>query len=691
MRGKYSKSIITLTVISLFVACTINEPYLPKWDTQIKLHFRGDQFSMSEVLTDSTFTNRFDPNLGDTLVFISISDSTEPQVINESDLAFKADDDQIVEKIGIIHLDQPAPQSTPEVSLKQIFPSLPDPGTQIPPLPAQTVEPPANNVRFDSFQSIEIENGQMYLVFNNNLILEIDSGMVISVIDSASSLPVGQFLFSEKIPPGSSKESSKLDLADKTLANAFILNYIIPFTGIDTVHTITQSDLESSFVTDVVLSAIDVLSATAEVPEQIIEKEDSSPINTEDKSVTEAVIRKGSMELTIQNNLEINSKLEIQILTMVDDQNNPKIVNVDLFANQSTVKPVDLAGYTIKNHLTPGAAVDEIAYKIKATTLASDGFVTVSSDDDIIVNLTMDSIFVSYFAGSVDSLKIDIDPIEQSDLADLSDFEGSFKLPDVVFTLNFFNQINFDVDLDLTLTGINTDRNQQVVLKVARKLLAGTSNNPKKTVITLDKNNSTIVDLMAILPTTIKMEGNAIIDGSGSVETSDAIWSDYSIESPLKIKIDEDIFIKSTMDSIAADAITNEGRKNITEDLSDVMLKINTENGLPLGTEFKFFLAADSTDLFKDVIVDSTKKVVLTADLLPGITDENGLVNLAEKSSLILELNQEQLQIFNAKPIYYGVQVRIKSNDKAVTFRKNDLLKYNGLIDIKARVNVNDE
>ncbi|NOG47146.1 MAG: hypothetical protein HND50_18030 [Calditrichaeota bacterium] len=642
---------------------------------------------MSEVLTESSFKDSLNSTLGDTLIYVSISDSTEPQAISEDDLAFKSDDDQIVETMGTISLDAPSPQNTPDVTLLELFPDLPPAGNQIPPFDSVTIEPPGNNVKFDSFERVVIETGQMHLVFHNNLILEIDSGLVVSVFDSVSTLLIGQFLFSEKISPGTSKQSSTLDLDDQTLSNTFILNYSIPFTGTDTVHTIKQSDLESSFTTEVVLSAIDVSSATAEIPEQIVEREDTSPINTEDKTVTLAKIREGGLTLNIQNNLEINSDLVIEILTMVDDLDQPKTVNVDLFANQATVKQIDIKGFTIKNHLTPGAAVDEIAYKITATTHPSDGFATVSSTDDIVVDMTMDSTFVSYFEGSVSNVKIDIDPVEQEDLVDLTDLDGSFKLPDLVFTLNFYNQINFDVDLDLTLTGINTRDNKQVVLNVDETLFAGNSDNQKLTVITLNKDNSNIVDLMAILPTSIKMEGSALINGSGSVATSDAIWSDYSIESPLKVKIDEDISIKTDKDSIAADDLEDDVREGITEDLNDVFIHINTENGLPLGASFKFFLAADSTTLYDETILDSTKKVIISADLIPGETDENGLVTLPANEPIKLGLSQQQLQIFNTKPIYYGAVIKINANEKAVTFRKHDLLKYGGFIDIKVRVN----
>lgn len=691
MLQKFINKIFLLVSISFIVSCTINEPYLPAWDTRVKLHFRSDQFSMSEILTENSFKDSLDAVLGDTLIYVSISDSTEPQVINEDDLAFKSDDDQIIEKIGDIKLDS-VEQGTPAVTMSELFPGLTiEPGITIPPIPDATLTPPANTVRFDNYQSIVVKEGLMYLIFHNNLIFEIKPGLTISVFDSVTNLFVNDFIFTEKISPGESKQSLPVELNNKTLFNVFRLEYQIPIMGIGS-RTLTQSDVNSNFVVDVSIASLTVSSATAKIPSQRVDRIKASPLNTEDKSLKIAKIKKGKIFLEIENNFPLGANLKINILSMVDENEDSVIVNLDIPKGNTVLREIDLAGFTIRHHKFPGTAiVDSIHYNIVAVTDSSDGFITINSDEEITVNVSMDSTFVSYFEGGVSNLEIPIDPVVQSDLIDFSDFDGSFRLPDVVFTLNFYNQINFDVDLDLTITGVNNNNNQQVVLNVLRTLLAGTSENPQLTVITLNGDNSTIVDLMAILPTSIKMEGKAVVNGTGSVALSDAIWSDYTIESPLKIKIDSAIFVTTDMDSIASDDLDNDFRESITEDFSEVFININTENGLPLGSVFKFFLAADSTDLFNENIVDSTQKVIISAELDAGETDQNGLVSQSANKTIILGLSQQQLQIFNSKPIYYGAKIKINSNEQAVTFRKNDLLKYDGFIDIKVRVDLNDD
>ncbi len=694
MPPKFIKTFLLLAAALLISSCTINEPYIPAWDTRVKLHFRNDQLSMSEVLTESSFKDSLDSTLGDTLIFVSISDSTEPQVIDEDDLSFKADDDQIVEKIGDIELD-PVTEGTPPVTLPELFPGLTIvAGTVIPPIPDTTLTPPANKIRYDSYQSVVVKEGEMHLVFHNNLIFEIRPGLKISVFDSVSSLLVGEFIFTENIPIGESKQSLPLDLSGKTLSNTFRLEYEIPIEGIAS-RILTQSDVNSNFVVDVSITSLSVSSAVAEVPSQTVDRNDASLLDAEDKSLVIAKIKKGKIFLEIENKFQLGANLKINILSMVDENEDSVIVNLDIPEDDTALREIDLSGYTIRHHENPGVAVvDSIHYNVVAITDSSDGFLSINSDEEIVVNVSMDTTFISYFEGSVENIEIDIDPVEQSDLVDLSEIDGSFKLPDLVFTLNFYSQINFDVDLDLTLTGINNETGDKVELKVVDVLNAGTSENPKKTTIELKEDNSgsSIVDLMAIFPTLIEMEGNAfIVNRSGSVALSDAIWSDYSIESPLKVEIDSAIFVEMDTDSIASDDLDDDFRESITEDFSDVLININTDNGLPLGAVFKFFLAADSTDIFNENIVDSTLKVIISADLVPGITDQNGLVTQSVPEVIQLSLSQQQLQIFNSKPIYYGAKIKINENDNPVTFRKNDLLKYDGFIDIKVRVNTDDE
>ena len=81
----YLKYIIVSILLIIVVSCSLNELSLPRWDTNWKIHFNTDQLSMSEVLTEESLKDSLNTEVGDTLIYVSIADTTEPKAIERSD------------------------------------------------------------------------------------------------------------------------------------------------------------------------------------------------------------------------------------------------------------------------------------------------------------------------------------------------------------------------------------------------------------------------------------------------------------------------------------------------------------------------------------------------------------------------------------------------------------------------------
>ena len=695
-----SKRNCILSVLSLylFMGCSIYDPEIPGWESNIKVHFRTDKIEMKEVLTDSTFSEGYSSQYGDTLIYVSIADTTEPETIKRDDMAFKADNDRVSETVGIIELEDPDPVRTDPTTLNDIVPEFDlQPGFELPPISPRTVTPPSHSVTFTRFEVVQIDTAYMYLVFYNNLILDIDSGLKIRIFDAAKSNNadrgiIDSVTFNEPIPVGESAKSTPVDLAGKTISNQVLLEYVVPIAGTDQSIVLTQEDINSNFQVEVLIENLKVIHAIADVKEQTIEKNGATNIDTENKEVNFAELDECKLNLEIENHMQLDTDMQVRILNVIDEFQQPKEVSIFMPAMQTTYKTVDISGYAIHNHLHPGQAVDSIRYEITAVTQPSNGLVTIDSEDSIVVNVTMDSAYVSYFEGSVSNLDIDITPVEENNLVDFSKFEGTFRLPDLILTLNFYNQINFDMNLAMQITGKNEKSGETVTLNVDALINKGTVDEPGKTVIQLDRNSSnpSIVDLMAILPSSIEMSGNGFIDGQGSVNLSDQVWADYSIDSPLKAVIDEPVFIKTDLDSITMDDLNKDDRKRITQDVRNISVFINSLNGLPLGTDFTFAISSDSTNLFDDQSADSTR-IVLSTTIFSGEKNSDGLVIQPKSSSDELLLTPAQLQLFNKSPLYYRGQVRVRPQTEPVLFRKNDVFTYDGYLDIKAKVDVENE
>jgi hypothetical protein len=697
---QYLKYFLTSLLVILAVSCSLNDLSLPVWNTNLKVHLNTDQISMSEVLKEESLKDSLNANLGDTLIYVSINDTTEPKYIEQSDLAFKADDDQFIEEIGDIELDDPEPRTTKPKTLPQMIPALPIQVGQNVIIPDTTVPVSGLDVEFDSYETVTIKKGRMFLEFHNDLTIDIDSGMVVTVFNEGNE--IGQFIFDQMIPQNSMVQSTDLDLANEHLTNMFVLEYLVPIIGSDgQVRTITEQDTAGNITTIVHIADMDVTEAYAEIPEQTTTKRDASAIDSEDKDVIAAKISSGNVFLDITNTTAVSADILIHILSVVDDNDLPLTRNGIVYADSLTHFEIDLSDYNIVNSENPGVPLDSINYEVIITSIptGAGNFVNIRSDEQIIVDVVMDSIYVDTFEGAINNMTIDIDRIEEDNLVDLSDLQGTFRLPDLNLIFTFYNEINFDINLDLVITGEKVENGvvtKSVTLNVPASLNRGQTGNPVQTVVIVDGQSGSpnIVDLMAIFPTRITVDGTGTINGTGSVNLGDKLWARYTIESPLKIQIDQKLVIDMDLDSLTSDNLDNDARKAIADDLNDVSITLDIENGLPFGTDLLFVMALDSTNMFTQP--DDSNRIIIETTVDGGQVDANsGLVQTPAKSMTTLEISKEELQIFKRKnnfgkymPVYYRAQVTIDSSDAPIQFRKSDELRYNGLIDVKYKVDI---
>lgn len=690
------KILSSTIIMSVFIiSCGLFEsPSLPSWDTHFRIHFRQDEITFNDLIKNDVIEDGYSPLYQDTLFFVNKKDITEKEGVNESDLRILPDDDTTIEEIGSIELN-PEPKTTPEITFQDMFPGLLiAEGEIIQPIPEQLINPAPNTVQFGSeFEYITIESATMFLIFNNNLIMDIDSGMVITLVDSISTNELGTFNFNQPIPSGTSLRSSDVPVTG-TLSSTYILSYSIPILGTSEADTLTQDEAQSNVTTEVnFINPVLVSEASAQVPEQKVNREGASFLDTENK-VIRALVKTGMMRLEFHNNLPVDANVEIQLISLLDENGNPKVINRRVNANTDnpTLVNVPIDGYTIINHENPGVSfVDSMHYVMEANTISTgDSLVSIISTDNIEVDVTFpDSIVTSYFEGIITNTKIDIKPIEQTDIINLDRFEGEFRLPELVLNFDFHNEMGFPINLDLTITG--KKEGKTVVIHLDDQII----NADTTTIISLHENSTTpdIVDLMEILPSSILVEGTGVIENQqGSVFDSDSIWAEISIESLMRLQITDTLKYTGDIEELNLD---NEIRENLANS-ENVILELNPDNGLPLNVDYIFIMALDTTELLNEAISDSTKKIVFRNLIEAGTLDERGLVSESKSVTFRKKLSKPQLKLFTRMsndstyaPIYSVIKSLVDSKDKTVIFRKNDTLIFNGVFEMDYEVNAN--
>ncbi len=697
-----NRLIIVIALTGIFSACTVNEPSLPTWDSQWAIEFPAENMTMEDIINDSTVVTGFDALTGDSIIVISISDSTEPEKIDPAEMAFDPDDDHYAESIGTVNLNAPPAELTGNVSFSELLSSLnlsPGQTVQIDPM---TLEPVPQYVEMDDYHYVSIDSASLQIKFYNSLIVDIDSGMYITIFDDTrSGDPDGGLIdtvfFSDPIPSNTFGESDLSDLAGKYISNELRLEYSIPIAGTGGPITITQEDLDSYYYSEVLISDMKVSSAEAIVPSQEISESDSVALDLDGDIAYIASVDKGILNANLKNSLSVDLDIELTLPNFVDEQNNPKKVVESVLAGQQTSILLDLKDLQFQHDKDPGQPIENIIYEIYAVSKESGGYVQITSDDSVTVDFTSDSIYFSYFEGSIQPVIIDIEPVEENDLLDVANVDGNITLDKLILTIDAFNEINYDISLELDITGYHkaaetntiTDSVQIHITEVVGR---GASGDPAKTTIIIDSESTSpsIVDLMAILPTDIIVSGRAIIEGAGSVSLDDKFWVNYYIESPLSVIIENSIVYKGEIEIITEDDLDRDQRDDIDKYFTNVDAQLNLDNGLPLGANVRLFIATDTTDFYSDVITDSSKKVIISSSVEPGDADQNGYVNTRVKSANRIKLTERQIDIFQYDPIYVGTLVEVQPTESSVSFRKDDELIVGGVLYIDVLIDPED-
>ncbi len=158
----------------------------------------------------------------------------------------------------------------------------------------------------------------------------------------------------------------------------------------------------------------------------------------------------------------------------------------------------------------------------------------------------------------------------------------------------------------------------------------------------------------------------------------------------MSYRLTQPLVFKTDVDSIKKEDIDSDMRQRITDDLSQLTLHLNVSNGTPIGTNIMLILAADSMQLQNDVIADSTRKMVIKANIEAGRVDENGYVQTPTENEVVIRISHNQAQLFKYSPIYLQQTVTfLPTGDKKVVVQTDDTVGFDAYFQLKFRVDLN--
>jgi hypothetical protein len=668
------KGILTLSILLTLVSCTLEEPSLPTWLAEWSIPFESS-YTMEEVLTDSNFVADTTGS-GVPIIAISISDSMEKKTVTPEDLSIKPEGEESGKNIEELSLGTIGPVSSNAITLEDLVGGSLSVGDSIN-IPDTDVPLDLIYILYKEIGHASIENGMMQLELVNNTIFDIRTGTQISIFDDSTNTLIGTTSISQPINSMQSGFASPdLDLSNNIIHTQFLFQLTIPFAAKSTVAD--SNALKSSVWVNGVLRDLEVYEATAMFPEQSLSIQDSNSVMEEDHRIRYADVEQGNINFTVENKLAVRARASVTMPNFRHSVSG-EIYTDDIViqANSITEKSVSLSNYTISDYPNPGDLVEYIKYDISVVTDSSEEFVLISQNDSVMVTVEPESLLFSRIDGVINSLEIEIDPFEKDDLEDLSDLEGSIFLDSLEMDINFYNETGLPIDITLFISG--SDGSEEIVLAPIKAEIPPAEENDGTLKLNLSGRDAhpNIIDLMGILPTNIRLDATAFVDGEGTVSVGQTVSGDYQIYSPLFFRIDESLILES---DITQEEMDENDQKDIENNLKRAAIYIDVLNGLPIGAQASIYVSADSLTLFdENVPDDSTKLTIGNKQILAGQIGADKFVDEPSTNPIIQELTDDQLRVFYSNDtLYLGTKFILNKTNGLIKFRLKDEISVQG-------------
>jgi hypothetical protein len=661
-------------LLSLLGGCEINQPEMPTFDTSVAVPLGVERLEVMELVEDEDYLLiGEDGSLG---FFI---DSDPDTVALDLDLTADIDSQTINQGLGEFELADSDPMDY-AFELADIWAPAAGLTDQPAVVPAFPIDVASSGQDVPDIESAVLAEGTVQIAVTNNLPVPIsaDAGpdqVVLELVDPASGTAFATLVFPELAPGDFSIQTA--DLAGVTLPGQVAVNLSGGSPG-SSGNVVNVSGTDSILISAVFADLL-VESATALVGAQTFTTDFDTDL-PEDYQVTSASISSGAVTLSLSNDMPIPCNATITWPQLHDDLGQDLVESFHLEPGANLDRVIDFSGRLLE---TDGAPLTTLAAEVVVETPGSGATpVTMGSGDGLTASLSSGSITFGSVTGVVPAYDVALDPMEEE--IDLPDEMDGLELTSARLELCVCNSADLPGTLDLVLTGTSAS-NETRSLAVAARIDAATGRAPRTTVITLDENNSTIVDFLNNLPESITVSGSVQVGGDGSHGT---VYGDeyatlyYEISAPVEVVITGTTL---TGDPHELD-LDEDMRGNIESHAMGANIQTEIYNHMPVGVELSILCGTDLATLETDPLLTIGPLVVA-----PGLINQlDHTVAEGVISRPVIQLTAEEAQLFAREGLLTIFEVVLpSSNDKPVRMMSTDYLEVRGMVQVD--IHVNDE
>ena len=396
----------------------------------------GDKLSIEDI--NKQFSQSIDN--------VRIENKEVKEKIGFDPIGINSIENKVVSEIGLITLDNIEPEATDPYLFSAIYPSISDlPNESTVNIPFFNLEPTTNNFSFSDFSEATFNSGSLSITIINNLVIPLGDIEVKFKRSDGSEIIGGATTIQGPINTGS-QESAILNLSGLTLPGNVIVEVVGSSPGGDNI-LINDDAKNSSFSVEISGSGLEVISANANIPSQIISESGLINLEADSNKVALAIISGGSLVIDIDNYMSVTSNMVLSIPSLKTTDGNNYQSNINISANSENIlTTTDISGYTLSMDISDQSVI--YSYDVVTDDSGNDN-VQIQSTDSIVVNIILkglvegEKLLFSDFEGMVTPQnlgfegKIDIE--SDSDILEASLSQGSL-------TLNISNSINISAE-----------------------------------------------------------------------------------------------------------------------------------------------------------------------------------------------------------------------------------------------------
>lgn len=666
---KFPANFLFLLIFGAFIFCTIEEPQAPDWEVPLTIPITNTTYTAAQLADDFSELKILDDNaLG-----FSLIDQIDTVFINDLAIANQKSFSSSVE-VGnfTLNIDETVRDST--INLGLIWPPAQQNTGAVIPIPAFSFnQMTIDELTFDEFEYIDIVSGVATISITNRFPFPLGPLNVI-IRDSNQNL-IAQIYFADIIESGNTA-SQIVDLAGMQISNELEAEISGQSVGTNGENVLIDPD-------DDILFQVEFGELTISRARAIIKPIDIYTSETiellEDYYIASAIVKSGELHITLKNNIPLAISLSLEFPEITTHLGTNLQKSYEIPSGSEVNSNLDLSGFRI----TLPQQSREFTVLVNAH-FENDGsaFTEISHQDHIEYSFQINNFSVRYFRGIVAPTTLEIPSTTTQ--VDLPSDLDRLQFQNARLTLNFHNRIDFPLNLSIDLKGSNTNGNA-VSMPVNVSLEPSGRNTENVTTITLDKNNSAILDFINNLPTRIEITGTAEFgDGIriGTVSSSDYIFVDYQIEAPFNVSFEEQTIYPDTSEVIILPknfpSDDFDGKSTIdgelTKNIQRGEIQLTVHNHFPIGTRLKINVSETVTSL------NTAPPLVLGPfDISKGQLDETGQVKAASTTIHQITLSAEQMLLFkntteSPKSLYFQPEIILPATQHPVLLKANDFI-----------------